>query len=251
MSSTLPAYGNVQPTSGFVYAPCSDGEPLLDAAPGDVIRIEGSGPPWIVVNHAIESILVTGWPGRLCRVAVLEPAAHQPGVGYTRAAAVTLEFEVPLGRLFGPHGDEVLRIIDQAASLGLDEVHSLAALTSKQASTAYLRAWNAWLENQHTTSSHAGADDSATPVASSGARSPVGAAFTIISSLLSERARDLVGDAAFVLDEEDGVYVLIDSWAGASSALCCAAMAVGAPHLITASDKRLLERAWRDVFASR
>lgn len=256
MSASRPqshASGKAGPNAGFVYAAYSDGGPLIDAAPGDVIGGESPEAPWIVVDHAIESVQVNRWPGRLWKAQILRPATTQPGDGasYTRAVAVALESEVPAGRLFGPHGDKVVSIVDRASSLELDDVHALAARNNEQANAAYLKAWNAWLENPRPIADHADADDGATVSAFAKARSPVGAAFTVIHSALSARAQALLGDAALVVDEEDGVWVLNDLWSQALGALLNAAMAVGAPHLCSTSDRLVLCEAWHGAFAGR
>src|SRR6188474_3531211 len=81
----------VRPRShGFVFVPDTEDGPMRSAETGATIRNVVSGPPWIVVDHAIESIIADGWPGRLWKVSILEAAGEQPmrTAPYTRAVAV-------------------------------------------------------------------------------------------------------------------------------------------------------------------
>ena len=50
---------------GFVFVADADDGPMRDAAAGKTIRNTDDAPPWIVVDQAIESIVVSKWPGKL------------------------------------------------------------------------------------------------------------------------------------------------------------------------------------------
>lgn len=241
----------MRPARGFVFAAsfARDGE-VASASPGQEIRNETAGPPWIVVAHALASVLGAGWPGRLWEVEVLEAAADQPreGAGYTRAVAVKVLREVPVSVLFGERGEDVLRVIDRAASVTADEATALAARTTEAAGGAYSRAWNAWLARVEPASVHRGGDHADTlAVFAGGLRSPIGIGPTVLHDVLARRARDVAGGAAYEVDDE-GEKHLTGPWAGALAALLHAAMALGAPELVSDADRRMLLDAWEHGF---
>ena len=63
---------SIRVIDGFVYVPDSDSGVFAGAARGMVLRKPDRSPPWIVVDHAIESAVIARWPGRLWRVVVLD-----------------------------------------------------------------------------------------------------------------------------------------------------------------------------------
>jgi len=68
------------------------------------------------------------------------------------------------------------------------------------------------------------------------ARSPIGAGFTVLYSVLSARA-------TFIVDE-DGDATLTPDWAAAADAFLHAAMAVGAPELLSPADVEILSHGY-------
>jgi hypothetical protein len=78
--------------------------------------------------------------------------------------------------------------------------------------------------------------------------SPVGRGLIVIADVLGKRAKALVGAAAWVEDANDpeGAF-LAQPWADAEAALCAAALAFGAPDLMSEVDRDILAKAWRDV----
>jgi hypothetical protein len=237
---------------GFTFASLADGGEWARAASGQVIRNPSPAPPWIVVAHTLNEILGVGWPGRLWEVEILEEAPEQPlnGAQYTRAVAVRVRHEVPVATLF-PNGEDVLRVIERAASLQASDVPELAFHASDEAAEAYSRAWNAWLAKVDPGSIHHGSDHRDTLAVFAGRKSsPVGIAFTVLYEVLGRRAREIAGDAAFEEDEE-GERWFTGPWADASRALLCAVMAFGAPELTTDADRRLLLRAWNETNGAR
>lgn len=237
-------------TRGFTFVSLAEGGEWARAAPGQVIRNPSPAPPWIVVAHTLDEVLGAGWPGRLWEVEILEEAPEQPreGVGYTRAVAVRVRDEVPVATLF-PNGREVLRVINWAASLQAEDAWELALRASDEAAEAYSRAWNTWLVSVAPGSIHRGSDHRDTLAVFAGRRSsPVGGAFTVLHQVLSRRAREIAGDAAFE-EDEDGEQWFTGPWAGALQALLCAVMALGAPELMSEADRLLLLRAWNETAA--
>jgi len=220
--------------NGFVFVADVEDGPMRFAAAGKTIRNADDGPSWIVVDHAIESIVVAKWPGTLWRVSVLKAAAEQPAAyaKYTRAIAVEVIDEEPVWRLFGAHGEAVCRILDRARAITLDDVAMLQV--RDEAREAYSRAWNRWLGDAH--------DHTAT-LAAGDFRSPIGAGFTVLHNLIVERARTLTDGAALTTNDEDELVLAPDWWA-AGEAFLHAAMAQGAPELMSSADAELLTAAW-------
>lgn len=106
--------------SGYVYVDDEEQGPIAGAAPGRLVRNATLRPPWIVVHHSLDRVLVAQWPGRLFRVEVVPPSTREEraameraaaelavDAGYTRAIAVEVLEELPAPSLFGPHGDAV------------------------------------------------------------------------------------------------------------------------------------------------
>lgn len=239
-------------TRGFTFVSLAEGGEWARAAPGQVIRNPSPAPPWIVVAHTKDEVLGAGWPGKLWEVEILEEAPEQPreGSGYTRAVAVRVRDEVPVATLF-PNGRDVLRVIEQAASLQAEDVSELAVHASDEAAEAYSRAWNTWLVKVDPGSIHHGSDHRDTLAVFAGRRSsPVGVAFTVLHQVLNRRAHEIAGDAAFE-ENEEGERWFTGPWAGASQALLCAVMALGAPELMPDADRRLLMQAWNETGAAR
>jgi hypothetical protein len=239
--------------SGFSYVPLSEDGPMARAVPGAIVRTPGAGPPWIVVDHSIQSVVVARWPGRLWEAEVVETAPEQPreGAGYTRALAVRIGRELPVAMLFGPHGEDVVRVIEAAASIEVAQAAELAARSSAPAREAFSRAWRGWLAKVAPDSIHLDSDHTSTlAVHAAGTRSPIGAGFTVLDTVLMERAHTLVGDAAFIADD-DGELFPAEPWDGALQALLDAAMALGAPALASDADRAILIEAWEHCFTGR
>jgi hypothetical protein len=112
---------------GYVYA--DDDRPglMAGAKVGTRVRTPSWDPPWIVVDHRLDAVVIARWPGRLFRVASVPPSSDEERIalasaaenlradaGYTRVFAVDLLAELPAG-CAGPtaftvdeDGDEVL-----------------------------------------------------------------------------------------------------------------------------------------------
>lgn len=221
-------------------------------------------PPWIVVDHAIENVVVAGWPGRLLRVAsvpaaddeeraALERAAAnlRADAGYSRVIAVDVLAELPATMLFGPNGEAVAEVLDVAGSLILGSARELAAARRPDADQAYSRAWQRWLDQQPSGGPYRDQDfDRVLAVPGAGpAPSPVGDGLMLTWTRAADSARRRAGPAAFSVNEH-GCEVLLDPWATAAAALLDAAMALGAPGLTGPDDAVLLTAAWRQPRAS-
>jgi hypothetical protein len=244
--------------SGFVYVSDEDQGPMRDAREGSEISTIGRGPPWIVVNHDMASVIPARWPGKLWRVDVVDAAtaAEQGPSGgpplasarYTRAVAVKIIGEEDIGQLFGLQGGTVLRVIDAASNLDKSQAESLASNRDPKASAACDRAWRAWMRTQ-------GISDTEYPeplgnallLGTSG--SPINRGLTVLHDVTFRRAKELQGDAAVIVDDED--VWLAEPWNTACAALGDAALALGAPEFVDRDDSLILKRGWAAVYGYR
>ena len=235
---------------GLVYVPDVEPSPMKNAAVGAIVRTIDRRPPWIVVDDSIDSIVVAKWPGRVWRVEILDKASEQPlpHAHYTRAHAVRVLEEVPAPILFGAHGDAVCEVIERARRITLEDVVQIGAVVPPDAPETYSSAWKRWIEETLPGSPHRGLDHFHTLAIPSDyrTRSPIGHGFTVLYSALSDRARELVGEAAFLVDEEGDVS-FTPEWAVVCEAFLHAAMAFRAPELMPVADRDLLIAAFRHV----
>lgn len=232
-------------------------DPLLKSAvAGKCLRLPSRKPPWIVVDHHVETVIVARWPGRLWTAEATDPvsdadlpsASHRlvSNVWYTRAVAVTLIEELPTARLFGAHGENVCAVIEEAGRLNPDRALQFQRALDPDSGGAYSRAWTKWLPTIDSRI-QACADDCSSVLGVGAMRgSPINGGFALIDSEVRKRARTVAGEAAFIVDE-DGEESIASPWSEASSALLHAAMCFGAPEFISHTDRGILARAWRKV----
>jgi hypothetical protein len=231
--------------TGFVYTPQDDAGPLTGREIGDVVRID-SAPPWIVVDHSKDSIVFTNWPGSLWLVEILEaaPESEQVTSTYTRSKAVLLIETSTATELFGAHGPEVERILNQAARLELAQIET-ARPFGIDALNAYSHAWNSWITNRD--SNEAASDHAGTlGVGSRGYDSPIGRGFVLLFNVVYKRAKAVEGDSAFSVDEEGEIH-FVPRWQIAFDAARFAAMACGAPELVSEQERRILAASWGSI----
>lgn len=244
------------PVSGYIYVSDEDTDELSHACLDATIRRRERRPPWFVVEHSLESMIASRWPGKLWQATVVDAEGiDQACAGATRAWAVKICGQIPTSRLFGEHGDAVAAVITKAGQMNLEQVASLAAARHPEADDAYSRAWEKWLADVGSSRDVSGQNLAGTLAIPAGigypdARSPIGGGFLLVHRALQKRAESLVGPAAFVIDEEADERFLEPTWASAGDTLLEAAMAVGAPMLLAKSDRDILLAAWRTVFGS-
>jgi hypothetical protein len=241
---------------GFVYVPHDDPDLMRLAAPGRRVMKPTLEPPWLVVDHALETVIVVRWPGRLFRVTVVPPRTGPeratmtritqevlPGASYSRALAVDVIEELPPTMLSGRHGDAVAAVLTFGASLTEDLAAELALRRDPGAAQACRAAWQRW---------QAGAHRKAADVCPSGmlavhslgrAGSPINNGFLVLDDVVRTAAKQRGTDA--LVPDGDGNLVLTEPWSTAESALIEAAMALGAPDLVTEAEAAVLTVAWR------
>lgn len=236
---------------GYCYVPNESHEPIRGAYVGAVIENSSEGPPWIVVDQSLDSLIVSRWPGRLWKLEVVRPAKEQPNASatYVRAVSVKVLEEVPVSILFGVHGQEVVKVIESARLLDVQCGLKLGAAFDSRAIDMYSEAWSRWLNGLSRVDLNHERDDYSGTLAISGARkkSPVGVAPTVLYSVLRERVKAAVGDSAFVVDEE-GNESFSPEWSKVLDAFLCAVMGFGVDQIMSPQEKDVLIAAWRNTF---
>ena len=234
---------------GYLYVPHDARDATAAAVAGSTLRISTRAPPWIIVDHGIETIVVAQWPGRLYRATVSDAEGIEQAdasASYTRAAAVDVGEELPAWHLFGEHGRAVAAVIAAASRLRVEDVELLAQSRHPDAGRAYARSWKRWLTSIGVNVSSVGDDlDGTLAIPVGGRRSPINCGFSVLSRAFEDRAESVAGAAAFVTSD-DGERWLERTWSAAACALLEAAMSFGSPAS-SREDAPILAAAWRAV----
>lgn len=264
MTGAVKELADARAVAGFVFVTDESPVYLKAAAVGERVTLPLFKPPWIVVDHTPERVLVARWPGRLFRAHVVSPATDEEraamaraadnlrsDAGYTRAIAVDLLEEISPSVLFGPQGDAVIRVIEAVIALDEEGARTLASARHPAADREYSKAWDRWLAELPKTVHNRNQDHASTlliPGAGTSG-SPIGHGFAVVWHMLRKSAR-LRGRAESFAVDEDGDEAVLDPWRTAGGALLDAAMAFGAPHLVDSHALAVLTRAWNVVFPS-
>ncbi|MFF8534972.1 hypothetical protein ACF07B_24060 [Streptomyces sp. NPDC015532] len=188
------------------------------------------GDEGLMVNEIAADVAL--WPSSLWRVADLELMRPLMSYRWLLCRAFTVVEQVPTWLVAGPHGDAAEWVIARTRTLTAAQADALAALPDEGEEPLTQALWARWRQNRH----HTG--------------SPVGCALTTLNRVVAEAAHD-VGPHLFGPDEEDGVEVLKDpAWLRASRAAYAAALALGAPDLLTPQENAALAGRWTTVFGS-
>lgn len=122
-------FGKKEKIVGFIYVPDSNQGHFKNANIGQTIKTEKKGPPWIVVDHSLENVVIAKWPGTLWRAEVKDEAKNTgllEYAKYTRANAVKIIERLPLEILFGDFGSGILKIVESAGSIDSETAKKLA-----------------------------------------------------------------------------------------------------------------------------
>jgi hypothetical protein len=173
-----------------------------------------AGDAGLVVHEVATDVI--RWPSSLWRVDKLDrPVRLRPGTTWVRCQAFDVLEQVPEWLVAGPHGDAVEWVITRARVLTGDQVDALATLRDDGEEQLTRTLWDLWMRAHRE-------------------GSPVGCGLLELHRAVDEAARR-VGPRLFGWDEEDGVEVLRDpGWQRARSAAHGAALALGAPQLLSA-----------------
>lgn len=250
-----PGTAKQAPREGLVYVSDKDSGPMSHAREGAVIRISGRGPPWIVVDQEPASVVVPKWPGRLWWVRILEEATPhdqhavggppRPSAGYTRAISVEVTREEDAACLFGPHGGEVLRVLDVAMRLTRPQAEALALHRQADAARAHDRVWRDWMRVRGVRGSGSASLDGALRSGGSKPGSPINSGLSTLHGVVFDRAREIDGEAA--TEATDEAVWLAPPWSGAERALADAALALGAAGIVGAADRSVLLKGWTSI----
>lgn len=232
------------------------------------MRLSNRKPPYLVVHFAPHAPRVARWGGALWRCEVLDaitpeeeerrhgfarPAASHRE--YVRAAEIRLIEAASLALLFGAHGGRVVAVIDKAHALTAAEAERLAGARGADAVAARARVFDRWMAGRempqnrlvdgHGSFLSIGIEDA----------SPVGQALRLIEHEVTRRAQAALGDDSLLLitfgdPDESEEDVLLEPWASAAGALADAALALGAPEVVTADNREQLLAGWRGTFGA-
>lgn len=242
---------------GYVYYSVEEDKRFSVAKAGDIIKNDSNLPPWIVVNHDLNAIIVTEWPGKLFEVEVLNQSEEKnlnkglaKDVSYTRTLGVKITREISLENLFGDNGVNICQIIDRTRNITETEVKALSKYKNDYSREIYSKAWEKWIgihskESDHATDKHY---DTLKFFTSNNrdSSSPIKQGLVIIANQLDSRAREILGQRAFVI--EKGEQYLISEWADAMEKLLHAGMAYENDGLLTLEEKKVLLKPFRETF---
>jgi len=242
---------------GFLYVTEEDNLQLFETPVGRNFIKPDRQPPWLVVNHTLEGVLVIEWPGRLLKVEVINQTNEKDlnkglvkDVWYTRTLGVNILEELSIDVLFRPEGSIVAKILDFACSMNNDDVNNLSQFEIANAFKIYSNAWNMWLKREEPTSIHLNQDHSHTlAINANNSNSTLNRSFSVISDIVWKRAKEVLGDGAYSIDE-DGEFILNDSWSHASSILIQAEMAFSGEEFITNEEKAILLKPWNSILSN-
>jgi hypothetical protein len=245
---------------GFIYVPDGETGPMSRAQQGVVVRVEGRGPPWIVVDEVQESIVLTKWPGTLWKARIVEAATAEdqrsrggpplPYARYTRCISVEILGKEDPSALFGEHGQEVLAVLERARLLTRDQALALSSARHHEASDAYDRAFRCWAEAEHiSVEAHDDNLDGTLMIGSMPAKSPINNGLSLIYQTVFDRAKAVEGSSATHVDEWGDVE-LVEPWSGAGTVLLDAALGRGAPDFVEERDRHILTMGFLRVFSA-
>ncbi|MGG6463578.1 hypothetical protein [Solilutibacter silvestris] len=241
---------NSEVQDGFVYVPEVEPPDLfVDIKPNSILGNSIDTPPWIVVDRTLQSIVLARWPGRIWAVHILKSSSNQPKsyAGYTRATCVKVLHEVRLSELFEHNGPAVLGFLDQVSTLKNCEAENLGRTRDEDAARIYNQVWDRWLEKFDPASIYAGNDHKGViRIGHKPPVSPVGNALSVLQSQLSNRAREIYGDDAFVIEDDE--ISLNETWLAIADNLHHALFSIGAgDDLVSTEERIILARTWNEA----
>lgn len=242
---------------GYVYASNDENELFENAKVGDSIIKKDKKPPFIVVDHSLDTKIITQWPGKLFKVEVINPSREKrinkglvKDVWYTRTFGVKILEEVAIKELFGDNGQEIEQIINLTRNISENKVLELSKFDKGLNSELYTKAWQNWIKiydanHPFVNDNH----DNTIKLSPKNERysSPIKEGLSIISSQFDIRARELVGDSTFGIDEDGEIY-LKPIWAKAVEKILHAGMSYASDNILTENERKKLREPFKKVF---
>lgn len=238
------------------------------AVAGDTVKLSNRKPPFLVVYFAPHAPPITQWGGRLWRCEIIDAVSTEEEFQrngfarpeeshrkFARAAEIRLIEDLPLTTLLGAHGARLAAVIDKAHTLTAAEAGRLAQARGANAVDVRARVFARWMAGRampqnrlvdgHGSLLSIGIEEDA----------PARPAMTLVEHGATQSARAALNDDALLLvnfgdadaGEED---TLLQPWASAAGALADAAMALGAPEIVTAEERAELLAGWIDAFGA-
>ena len=248
---------NKKTIQGYVYASKEENELFKGAITGDLVIKKDKKPPYIVVDHTLDTKIITQWPGNLFKVEVLNPSKEKginkglvKNVWYTRTLGVKIIDEVNISELFGRNGQKVEQIIDFTRNITEEKVLELSKYSEKENRDLFTKAWRNWIMLYNKNHPYLN-DEHYNTISLSPENqrysSPIKEGLSIISSQFGIRARELVGETAFGVDEEGELY-LQPIWANAVEKILHAGMSYASDEIITEIERQNLRKPFNEVF---
>jgi hypothetical protein len=200
----------------------------LSGAPVDRTVVGDEG---LVVYEDPMAVLTL--PDRLWRVGDIDGEVRvvPRRYGWMRCKSLTVREELPNWLVMGPHGDLVAQVIDQARDLTDEQTRTIAAMDAADEASLYRALWDRWLLNHES-------------------GSPVGCGLSAVHDAVGEAARR-TGPHLFCWDVEDEVEVINDTaWQQAGHAALAAAIARGAPQILSNQENHRLALRWTTVIGA-
>jgi hypothetical protein len=242
---------------GDIYFPDEKTELFKLAQVGDIIVKNYKKPPYLVVDHVLDKLIITKWPGTLYKVEVLNPSEEKcinaglvKNIWYTRTFAVKILEELPIEIIFGDNGVQIKKILDFITNISEEQVNQLATYDAEQNRKIYSEAWNIWDSSTDKESLNSSGDYEKVIQAfpkNQSRVSPIGQGLSIIYDIFYQTARKLTHDEALEIDEEGEIY-LKPKWSIASTHCLNAGMSYEDSNLLTEDEKALLRKPFQEVF---
>jgi len=242
---------------GYIYSSLKDDKRFSGVKEGSIIQNIDNTPPWIVVDHLLENVLITQWPGKLFEVEIINLSKEKylnkglvKDVSYTRTLGVQIIRELSVDNLFGLNGNSISQIIDVTRNISQEEVTYLSNYNIDEAREIYSQAWKKWIRLTGESSPYLEEDHFDTlEILNQNQKnsSPINHGLSIIASHINLRAKEVLGENAVTIDE-DGEVNLNSLWAEACERLLHAGMSFESNDLLSPTEKEILLLPWRKVF---
>lgn len=237
-------YGMKPIIVGYIYRPIDKIGLFENCQDGQIISTAKREPPYIIVNHSLETTIVANWPGRLFLAQALdqlEPQNHRGN--YTRCFSVKIVWEMTTDRLFREHGEKIEDILQYASTLDESQARHLADFRAETAEAITSKGWHRWKAKNGIEDKTPERDMGGVIMIGGGANtSPIGHGLALAYRKVRDSATREMGDAAF--DENEEERWLISPWSDAGGALMEAAWALGAPDLFSPEEIEILLQSW-------